>query len=120
MAIPPVVAMRVPIAVPIPRLPRENVFLPVAAQTTVSIPKIIYVRKIFSVPKAALITEVASGISRVPHAWERGISMVRELRETVSLIDRYSGKWAGTGNRCSTLIVGILTRGSRSSRPHSK
>jgi len=103
----------VPIAVPIPRLPREDVFLPVTTQAAVSIPDIVCVPNVVSVPNSVSISEIASGISLVPHACDAGISVVREWRETISLIDRNSGVWARTGNRYSILIDRMLPEGAR-------
>ena len=111
MTIPPVVPVTVPIAVPIPRLPREDVFLPVTAQPAVSIPEIVCIPNIVSIPNNVSIGKVASGISRVPHACDGGISMVRDA---VPLIDSYSGEWTRTGNGYSILIDRMLREGSRS------
>ena len=117
MTIPPVVAVTVPIAVPIPRMPREDVFLPVTAQTVVSIPVVVCVLNIVSNPNSvsianvASIADVGSGISLVPHACDRGTSMVRDA---MPLIDSYSGEWTRTGNRCSILIDRMLPEGSGS------
>ena len=74
MAIPPMVAVAVPVAMPIPGLLSENVFLPVTAKTIVSIPEIV------SIP------QLASGVSLVPHACDGWISAIREWRETIALI----------------------------------
>jgi hypothetical protein len=89
---------------PIARLTGEDVFLPVTAQMVVSVPEIVCISKIVSIPNSVSIAEVASGISLVPHACDRGISAVRESRETIPLIDRHSGVWTRTGNRYSILI----------------
>jgi hypothetical protein len=57
---------------PIPRLSAGDMFLPVTAKTIVS--------TIVSVP------ELAPGISLVPHACGGWISLIRESRETITLI----------------------------------
>jgi hypothetical protein len=79
MTIPPVVAVMVPIAVPIPRLPREDVFLPITTKMIVCISDIVSIPQIVSVP------EVASGIPLVPHVCCGWISVIRESREAIAL-----------------------------------
>src|SRR5215831_12113883 len=101
-------------------MPRENVFLPVTAQTVVSSPPIVCVPNIVSIPNNVSIAEGASGISLVPHVCAYGISLVRESRETIPLIDSYCCEWTRTGNRYSILIERRLPEGSRSGRAHSK
>ena len=97
----------------------EDVFLPVTAQTVLSspvivcIPEIVCVPNIMSIPNSASIVEAGSGISLVPHAGGAGISVVRESRGTIRLIDGYSGIWTRTGNRYSILIDRMLLEGSR-------
>jgi hypothetical protein len=114
----------VPIAVPIARMMGEDVFLPVTAQTVLSIPvivcipeicipEIVCVPNIVSIPNNVSIAEVRSGISLVPHVCDRGISRVRESREAIPLIDGYSGIWTRTGNGYSILIDRMLLEGSR-------
>jgi hypothetical protein len=76
VTIPPVVAIAVPIATPIPRGVSENVFLPVTAQTIVAIPEI--VRQVVSVPE----------IVRVPQ-----IISIPELRSDSSLVPNAGGSW---------------------------
>jgi hypothetical protein len=85
VTIPPVVAVTVPIAVPIPRVPRENVFLPVTTKMIISVPKVVRVPEIISVP------EVASGISLIPHTGDSWISVIRESREAIGLISLVNG-----------------------------
>jgi hypothetical protein len=85
MTIPPMVAVMVPIAVPIPRLPREDVFLPVTTKMIVSITKIVCVPKVVSVSEIVSIPELRSRVSLVPHAWGGGISVIRESREAIAL-----------------------------------
>jgi hypothetical protein len=86
-------------------------FLPVTPQPAVSIPEIVCIPKIVSIPNNVSTGKVASGISRVPHACDRGICMVRYA---VALIDSYSGEWTRTGNRYSILIARMLREPSRS------
>jgi len=62
-------------------MPREDVFLPITVHTPVSIPDIV------SIPNSVSIAEVASGISLVPYACDRRISIIRESRETIPLIN---------------------------------
>jgi hypothetical protein len=73
------IAMMVPIAMPIPRLPREDVFLPVTTKMIVPVTKIVCVPEVVSVSEIVSITEVASaGVSLVPHAGDGWISAIRE------------------------------------------
>jgi hypothetical protein len=108
MTIPPVVAVTVPIAVPIPRALCENVFLPVSAETIISVTEIV------SVP------EVASGISLVPHACDGWISVIRESRETISLADTCSREWTRPGKRYPAWIYNWLAKHSPPGRAHCK
>jgi hypothetical protein len=79
VTIPPVVAVTVPIAVPIPRLPREDVFLPVTTKMIVSVTKIVCVPEVVSVSEIVSVPEVVSaGVSLVPHAGDGWISVIRE------------------------------------------
>jgi hypothetical protein len=79
VTIPPVVAVTVPIAVPIPRLPREHVFLPVTTKMIVSVTKIVCVPEVVSVSEIVSVPEVVSaGVSLVPHAGDGWISVIRE------------------------------------------
>jgi hypothetical protein len=109
----------IPIAIPIARMMGEDVFLPVTAQTVLSIPvivcipEIVCVPNIVSIPNNVSIAEVRSGISLVPHVCDRGISRVRDSREAIPLIDGYSGIWTRTGNRYSILIDRMLLEGAR-------
>jgi len=114
VTIPPVVAVTVPIAVPIPRLPRENVFLPVMTKTIVSVPEIVCAPEIISIP------EVVSGISLVPHACDGWISVIRESRETISVVDICSRESARTGKRCPISVNRRLAKPIRPVRTHSK
>src|SRR5262245_44995969 len=99
---------------PVARMPREDMFLPVTAQTVVSIPGIGCIGNIVSTPNNVSIAEFASGISLVPHVCDSGISAVRESRDTIPLINRYSGEWTRTGNPYSILVDRMLREGSRS------
>jgi hypothetical protein len=74
------IAMSVPVAMPIPRTLREHMFLPVTTKTTVSITEIIS------------IAELASRISLVPHACGGWISVIRESRKTISLTRLSDGR----------------------------
>jgi hypothetical protein len=74
------VAMMVPVAMPISRVLRDDVLLPVTTKMIVSIPEIV------SVP------EPASGISLVPHVCAGLISVIRETRETITLIRLSDGR----------------------------
>ena len=117
MTIPPVVAVTVPIAVPIPRMPRQDVFLPVTAKMIISVTKIVCVMEVVSVP------EVASGISLLPHASDGWISVIRESLEAIRLIplvDSYSGVWPGMCKCCPTWIDRRLAKPTRPIRTHSK
>jgi hypothetical protein len=79
------IAMMVPIAMPIPRLPREDVFLPVTTKMIVPVTKIVCVPEVVSVSEIASITKtvsvpegVCAGVSLVPHAGDGWISAIRE------------------------------------------
>jgi hypothetical protein len=67
------IAVMVPVAMPIPRLPREDVFLPVTTKMIVSVTEIVCIPKTVSVPEM-----VSAGVSLVPHAGDGWISMIRE------------------------------------------
>jgi hypothetical protein len=62
------IAMMVPIAMPIPRLPREDVFLPVTTKMIVSVSQIVCIPEIVWIPEIISIPELHSGVSLVPHA----------------------------------------------------
>jgi len=68
------IAVAVPVAMPIPRVLRDDVLLPVTTKTIVSIPEIVS------------IAELAPRISLVSHACGGWIFVLRESRETISLI----------------------------------
>ena len=80
MTIPPVVAIAVPIAMPIPGRVSENVFLPVTAQMVVSVPEI--VRQVVSVPEIVrgpyIISIRELCVSLVPNACDSWISAIRD------------------------------------------
>jgi hypothetical protein len=90
VTIPRVISVAVPVAMPIPRMPRENVFVPVTTKSILSIPDIICVPNIIS------ISELAPCISLVPHLCGGWISTIRESGHTTSLIrlsDRCHSEW---------------------------
>ena len=68
MAIPPMVAVAIPVAMPIPRLVSENVFLPVAPEMIVSVSEMVSVPAIVCIPQSVSISELRSGVSLVPHS----------------------------------------------------
>ena len=72
MTIPPMVALAVPVAMPIPRTLREDVFLPVTTEMIVSVAEIVSIAK------------PISGIWLVPHASGGWTSIIRISRETIS------------------------------------
>jgi hypothetical protein len=81
VTVPPMVAIAVPIAMPIPGAVSENVFLPVTTQMIVSISEIVCVPYIVSIP------ELRSGVSLVPHMCASWISAIREWGDTIALRD---------------------------------
>jgi len=87
------VAIAVPIAMPIPGAVSENVFLPVTTQMIVSISAIICVPQIVSIPEIVCvpyivsIPELRSGVSLVPHMCASWISAIREWGGTIALRD---------------------------------
>ena len=105
MTIPPVVAIAVPIAMPIPRALSENVFLPVTPQMIVSVSEIVCVSQIVS------IAELRSDVSLVPHACDIWISAIRKWRETIALRDSCYRVWTGPHERTSTRIERPPVRG---------
>jgi hypothetical protein len=117
VAIPPMVAVAVPVAMPIPGLVSENVFLPVTAQLVVSIseivsvPAIVCIPNIVCVPQIVSIPELRSGVSLVPHACDSWISAIREWRDTIALRDSCHRVWTGTRERTSTRIERPPVRG---------
>ena len=114
MTIPPVVAIAVPIAMPIAGAVSENVFLPVTAQMIISsseivsipqiirVPRVVSISEIVCVPRIVSIPELRSDVSLVPHACDSWISAIREWRDTVALRDSCYGVWTGTRKRTST------------------
>jgi len=111
VTVPPVIAVTVPIAMPIARTTAEDVFLPVTAKMIVCVPEIV------SIP------ELGSGISLVPHACGAWISIIRKSRETISLIrlsDRCRSVRTRTGKRHPISINRRLTKLIRPVRTHSK
>jgi hypothetical protein len=107
---------------PIPRLPREDVFLPVTTKMIVCISDIV------SIPQIGSIPELRSGVSLVPHAWGSGISVIRESREaialeTITLIRLSDGchrVWTRARNCRPIWIRRRLAKRSRPIRTHSK
>jgi hypothetical protein len=91
---------------PIPRLPREDVFLPVTTKMIVSISEIVSILKIVCIPGIISIPELHSGVSLVPNAWG-GISVIRESRDSIALRDGCHRVWTRTGDRTS---IGINVR----------
>jgi hypothetical protein len=84
MTVPPMVAVAIPIPMPISRTLCEHMFLPVSAEMIVSISKL------------------AAGISLVPRACRRWISVIRKSREAINLIGLSDGcrsEWTGSGVR---------------------
>ena len=130
MTIPPMVARAVPIAVPISRTLRENVFLPVTTKMIISVTRIVCVTEIVSVTgiicvpeiisvrDIVSVTEVASVISLVPHACDRWISVIREPWESVTLVDSCSREWTGPGIRYAIWIHVWATKRNRPRRTH--
>ena len=105
MTIPPMVAVSVPVAMPIPRTLCEHVFLPVRTKMVVSISKL------------------AAGISLVPHACRRPTSVIRNSRGTINLIGLSDGcrsKWTGSGVRYTIRIYIWAAKYSRPGRMHCK
>jgi hypothetical protein len=96
VTIPPVVAIAVPIAMPIPRDVSENVFLPVTAQMIVAIPKIIRAPQVVSIPELC--------VSLIPNARDSWISAIRDWRDTIALLDSCYCVWTGTRDPRSTRI----------------
>jgi hypothetical protein len=79
VTIPPVVAVTVPIAVPIPRMLCEDVFLPVTTKMIVPpVSEIVSILKIVCIPEIVSIPELHSGVSVVPNACDSWISVIRE------------------------------------------
>jgi hypothetical protein len=82
VTIPPVVAIAVPIAMPISRGASENVFLPVTPQMIVVVPETI--RQVVSVPEIVRVSqiisirELCSDVSLVPNACDSWISAIRD------------------------------------------
>ena len=117
MTIPPVVAIAVPITMPIARALSENVFLPVTTQIVLSIPQIVCVPRIVSiseivcVPQIVSILELRSGVSLVPHACDSWISAIGEWRDSIALRDSCHGVWTRARERTSTQIKGRPVRG---------
>jgi hypothetical protein len=72
VTIPPVVAIAIPIAMPIPCGVSEYVFLPVTAQMIVSIPEIVRVSNIISIPK------LRADVSLVPNACDSWVPAIRD------------------------------------------
>jgi hypothetical protein len=70
---------------PIARLPREDVFMPVTTKMIISISEIICVPNIVSIPEIASIWQLPSHISLVPRSCSRWISVIRELGQTPAL-----------------------------------
>jgi hypothetical protein len=122
------IAMMVPIAMPIPRLPREDVFLPVTTKMIVSVSQIVCIPEIVWIPEIISIPELHSGVSLVPHAWGGGISVIRKSREaialeTITLIrlsDGCRSEWTRAGKRCAIWINRTLAKRSRPIRTHAK
>src|SRR5262245_31859613 len=117
VTVPPMIATSVPVAMPISRMPRDDVPLPVTTEMIVSISEIV------STPEIGPVTELASGISLVPHACGGWISVIRESRETIGLIrlsDGCRSVWTGAGNRHPIRINRWLTKPSRPIRTHCK
>jgi hypothetical protein len=111
VAIPPVVAVAVPITIPTRRTLAEDVVSPVSTKTIVSIAEIV------SIP------ELASGISLVPDACGALISVTRKSRETITLIslsDRCRSEWTRARKRRPITIDRRLAKPSRPVRTHSK
>ena len=105
MTVPPVVAIAVPIAMPIPCGVSENVFLPVTPQMIVSIPEIVRqvvsVPEIVRVPQIICIPELRSDVSLVPNACDSWISAIRDWRDTIALRDSCHRVWTGTRDQRS-------------------
>jgi len=95
-------------------MPSEYVPLPITAKTIISVMKIVRVPKVVPVP------EVASRISLVPHAGEGWISVIRESRKTIRLVDICGREWTRTGKRGPIAVNRRLTKPSRTVRTHSK
>ena len=71
---------------PIARMVREYMFLPVTTKTIAAIAEIISIPEIVSISQIVSIPELASGISLVPHTRDSWISVIRNPRETIILI----------------------------------
>jgi hypothetical protein len=69
----------VPIAMPIARMVREYMFLPVTTKTIAAIPEIVSISQIVSIP------ELASDVTLIPYARRGWISVIRKSRETIGL-----------------------------------
>jgi hypothetical protein len=74
-------AVTVPIPMPIARTLREDMFVPVGTETIISIAKL------------------ASVISLVPHGCGGRVSVIREPWEAVSVADGCGREWTGPGIR---------------------
>ena len=116
MAIPPMVAVAVPVAMPIPGLLSENVFLPVAPEMIVSISEIVCVSQIVSIPEIVCVPEIVSiselrsGVSLIPHTYNTWISGIREWRDSNALRDSCYCIWTRTRKGTSARIEGPPVR----------
>src|SRR5438094_7283169 len=105
VAVPPVIAVAVPITMPVRRTLGEDVVSPVSTKMVVSIP------------------ELDSGISLVPDACGALISVTRKSRETLPLIrlsDGCRSEWTRARKRRPITIDRRLAKPSRPVRTHSK